>query len=43
MWRAIPDAALWIAPRSDHGLPRKRAALFNQTVEEFFDGAANTP
>jgi pimeloyl-ACP methyl ester carboxylesterase len=38
MWRAIPGAALWIAPNSDHGLPKKRALLFNQTVDEFFAG-----
>jgi pimeloyl-ACP methyl ester carboxylesterase len=36
MWRAIPGAALWISPNSDHGLPKKRAALFHQTVDEFF-------
>ena len=36
MWRAIPGAELWIAPNSTHGLPIRRAALFNQTVEEFF-------
>jgi pimeloyl-ACP methyl ester carboxylesterase len=36
MWRAIPGAELWIAPNSTHGLPRMRAALFNQTVDTFF-------
>ncbi len=36
MWRAIPHAQLWIAPNSTHGLPKKRAALFNAVVSEFF-------
>ena len=36
MWRFIPKAQLWIAPNSTHGLPKKRAALFNETVGNFF-------
>ncbi len=36
MWRSIPGAELWIAPNSTHGLPIRRAALFNQTVDNFF-------
>ncbi len=36
MWRAIPKAELWIAANSSHGLPKKRAELFNRTVDAFF-------
>jgi pimeloyl-ACP methyl ester carboxylesterase len=36
MWRSIPNAQLWIAPNSTHGLPKLRAALFNQVVGDFF-------
>ena len=36
IWRAIPEAQLWIAPNSDHGLPMVKPELFNQTVETFF-------
>jgi pimeloyl-ACP methyl ester carboxylesterase len=36
MWRAIPGAQLWIAANSTHGLPARRAELFNQTVGTFF-------
>jgi pimeloyl-ACP methyl ester carboxylesterase len=52
MWRSIPNARLWIAPNSTHGLPKQGAALFNQVVGDFFKepapgsgspGAALTP
>jgi pimeloyl-ACP methyl ester carboxylesterase len=36
MWRSIPNAQLWIAPNSTHGLPKLRATLFNQVVGDFF-------
>ena len=36
MWRFIPKAQLWIAPNSTHGLPKMRAALFNEMVGNFF-------
>jgi pimeloyl-ACP methyl ester carboxylesterase len=36
MWRPIPNAQLWIAPNSTHGLPKLKAALFNQVVGGFF-------
>ena len=36
MWRLIPQAQLWIAANSTHGLPSRRAALFNGVVDNFF-------
>ncbi len=36
MWRKIPGAELWIAANSTHGLPVRRAALFNEVVDTFF-------
>lgn len=36
LWRAIPGAQLWIAPNSTHGLPLRRAPVFNSTVDAFF-------
>jgi pimeloyl-ACP methyl ester carboxylesterase len=42
LWRAIPGAELWIAANSTHGLPKKRAPLFNTTVDGFFKEAAST-
>ncbi len=39
MWRKIPGAELWIAANSTHGLPVRRAALFNEVVDTFFKEA----
>jgi pimeloyl-ACP methyl ester carboxylesterase len=36
LWRAVPKAELWIAANSTHGLPVRRAELFNRTVDAFF-------
>jgi pimeloyl-ACP methyl ester carboxylesterase len=36
LWRAIPAAELWIAPNNNHGLPVRRAPLFDATVDAFF-------
>ena len=43
MWRLIPKAQLWIAPNSTHGLPKRRAALFNEVVDAFFQEPAVSP
>jgi len=36
LWRAIPGARLWIAPKTGHGFPLERAPLFNLGVDWFF-------